>query len=75
MKRRIVTSKLIPKILGRMYLKATCENLTQKLILNHGSIIPFRVLPTRELERQEIFLLLRGKNYIPNHELKLFVEK
>lgn len=73
-RKRIITSKLLPKFLHKMYVKSHCVNMTQKMILNYGSIIPFRVLPNEPTRREEIFVLLREKQYIPNHELKLFIK-
>jgi len=71
---RISTSSLLPKILDKMYNKAKCVNMTKKLVIQYGVIIPFRVLPKRAFYKEEIFILLREDGYIPNHELKLLVK-
>ncbi len=67
-------SQFKPRILGRIFLKTDCNRIVKKLTLEHGNIIPFRVLPINSIQHQEIFVLLRELKYIPNHELKLFVK-
>lgn len=74
MRKRMALSEFKPKILGRLFLKFDSKRIVKKLTLEHGNIIPFRVLPKNSIQHQEIFVLLRELKYIPNHELKLFIK-
>ncbi len=75
MKTRIATSELKRNVLHRIYIKSLCKTIVEKLKYQHGDIIPFRVLPKLESQRQEVFVLLIEQNYIPKHELKLFLKQ